>query len=79
MQQIFATDPNPVSHTEEGNKKYLIKTENLDSLQVLQEFNRIVVPLIPKEEELTGKVAGKIAASAAGKKGSGGGGAPRKK
>jgi hypothetical protein len=45
----------------------LFKTENLDTLQVLQEFNKIVVPLVPKEEEILGKVAGKIAAGAGGK------------
>lgn len=37
---------------------------------MLQEYNKIVVPLIPKEEEITGKIAGKIAniAAAGGKK-----------
>ena len=50
-------------------KNLLFKTENLDTLEVLQEFNKIVVPLVPKEEEIVGKVAGKIAAGAGGKAG----------
>jgi len=37
------------------------KTSNLNSLEVLQEFNKIVLPLVPVEEELTGKIAGKLA------------------
>jgi hypothetical protein len=51
----------------------LFKTENLNTLEVLQQFNKIVVPLLPKEEEV-GKIAGKIAAGAAGKAGGKAGG-----
>lgn len=49
---------------EEG-KKLLFKTENLNTLEFLLEFNKIVLPLVPKEEEILGKVAGKIAAGGA--------------
>lgn len=55
-------------YADEG-KKLLFKTEHLNTLEVLQEFNKIVVPLIPKEEEILGKVAGKIAAGAGTKAG----------
>lgn len=48
-------------------KNILFKTENLDTLELLQQFNKIVLPLVPKEEEIVGKVAGKIAAKASGK------------
>lgn len=44
-------------------KQLLFKTENLNSLEFLTEFNKIVLPLVPKEEEIKG-VAGKIAAKA---------------
>ena len=47
---------------EEG-KKVIFKTENLNCLEFLQEFNKIVVPLVPKEEESTGKIAGKLSAA----------------
>lgn len=42
----------------------MFKTENLDTLEFLLEFNKVVLPLVPKEEEVLGKVAGKIAAGA---------------
>nr|CAH0112735.1 unnamed protein product [Daphnia galeata] len=58
-----------ISITLDVGKNLLFKTENLDTLEVLQEFNKIVVPLVPKEEEIVGKVAGKIAAGAGGKAG----------
>ncbi len=50
-----------IVYSDEG-KQLVFKTENLDSLEFLQEFNKIVLPLVPKEEEILGKVAGKIAA-----------------
>ena len=55
----------------------MFKTENLNTLEVLQQFNKIVEPLVPKEEEVVGKVAGKIAAGAAGKAGGKAGGKPK--
>lgn len=58
-----------ISITLDEGKKLLFKTEHLNTLEVLQEFNKIVVPLIPKEEEILGKVAGKIAAGAGTKAG----------
>ena len=42
-------------------KKVVFNTSNLNSLEVLQEFNKIVLPLVPKEEEVSGKIAGKLA------------------
>ncbi len=43
------------------SKEVIFKTANLDTLNFLKEFNRVVGPLIPKEEEVSGKVAGKLA------------------
>ncbi|EFX81361.1 hypothetical protein DAPPUDRAFT_303408 [Daphnia pulex] len=62
-----------ISVTLDIGKNLLFKTENLNTLEVLQQFNKIVVPLLPKEEEV-GKIAGKIAAGAAGKAGGKAGG-----
>lgn len=55
----------------EQGKQLIFKTENLTTLEFLQEFNKIILPLVPKEEELTGKKAAKVAGGAkplAGKK-----------
>jgi hypothetical protein len=53
----------------EEDKRVFFKTENLNCLEFLQEFNKIIIPLIPKEEETTGKVAGKLSAGKVAPKG----------
>merc|ERR1719357_1604949 len=50
-----------ISVTLGEGKNFVFKTSNLNSLEVLQEFNKIVLPLVPKEEEVSGKIAGKLA------------------
>jgi len=50
-----------ISVTLGEGKKVVFNTSNLNSLEVLQEFNKIVLPLVPKEEEVSGKIAGKLA------------------
>jgi hypothetical protein len=50
-------------------KEIVFKTKNLNTLEFLQQFNKIILPLVPKEEEATvatGKVAGKLAGKGAG-------------
>merc|ERR1711928_199475 len=42
-----------ISVTLGEGKNFVFKTSNLNSLEVLQEFNKIVLPLVPKEEEVS--------------------------